>query len=190
MNVDIIELNDDKKYEYILKLLKESHESNIEKGLIYATSNLELSDLISRAKVHDGITYNAFVNDQLAGSVTVSFRTLNYWYHNGSVSTIKLLAVSPKFKGMGIASLLIDECIKVSKIRGINVIVSDTAEENKIMEKIFIKKDFHMTDYCKYPANNFNSVVYVKWLGICPYSNEEIDNKFKERKKSVLEEYN
>lgn len=186
MTAKIIELTDDAQFNNVLEIIKEAHKSNISNGLIYATANLELSELIKRAKIYDGITLLAFLDDMIIGTTTVCFRELNYWYHSGQVATIKLVAVDPNFKGYGVADKLIKECISRAKERNINVIVSDTAEKNIAMKKIFLQNNFVIADFCKYDANNFYSQVYVKWINGCPYDNETININYSRKRQEVI----
>ena len=165
----IKEKDDSVSFEAIQELLTAAHMSNAEKGLIYATANQSVDKL--KAKIgEDGVCFIAMLGDVLAGTVTISFRELNYWYHSGEVAIIKLLGVSPEFKGRHISSKLIEKCIECAEKKGRRVIIADSAEQNVILRNLLHKYGFLTVDYCKYAANNFYTNVYVRWLDGCPHS--------------------
>lgn len=164
----IREKDDSISFEAIQELLGAAHKSNIEKGLVYATANQTPEKLKSKIG-EGGVCFVALVEGALAGTITVSFRKLEYWYHSGDVAIVKLLGVNPEFKGLGIAPRLVSKCIETAQDRGVKVLVSDSAEDNVIVRNILHKQGFLTVDYCKYAANNFYSNVYAKWINGCPY---------------------
>ena len=167
--VVIIEKSPNVSYEEIQKLLHDAHQSNVKNNLIYATANQSVEKL--KEKIGDGVCLVALYDGHLAGTVTMSFRELSYWYFSGEVAIIKLLGVSPEYKGKNISSLLVKECIKIASERKLRIIVSDSAEKNTIIKNLYYKHGFLRVDVCKYAANNFYSAVYAKWI------NEKAPNK-------------
>lgn len=164
--VRILEKPQEVSYEQIQTLLKHAHEANAAKGLLYVTANQSVEELI--AKIGNGTCYVAMVRengeDVLAGTATVCPIRLNYWYYSGDVVLIKLLGVDPKYKGHGISTLLIEQCLAYAREKKVEVVVSDSAEENHILYNLLKKFDFELVDYCKYPQNNFVSAVYAYFL--------------------------
>ncbi|MBR5835356.1 MAG: GNAT family N-acetyltransferase [Bacteroidales bacterium] len=146
----------------IQALLNEAHETNMELGLKYATYNQSIADL--KEKVRNSICLVVFVGDRLAGTGTVQFRSINHWYHNGEIGLLKLLAVSPKYRGLGLASLLTEERIRISEQMQKELVVTDSAETNVAIKNLYLGNGFKVVDCCKYPENNFISLVYAKWL--------------------------
>lgn len=155
-------------FDMIQDLLKKAHESNQAKGLLYSTATLSAEQL--KERIGDGICLVALCDGKLAGTATISFRNLHYWYHNGPVATLKLLGVSPEYKGMHLGSLLLEKRIEIAKEKNINVIVTDSAEQNLIVRNNNFKHGFCKVDYCTYAGNNFYTVVYALWLNGCPHS--------------------
>ena len=164
--VRILEKPREIPYEQIQALLKHAHEANAAKGLKYATASQSVEKLIS--KIGNGTCYVALVQengeDVLAGTVTVCPIRLNYWYYSGDVVLIKLLGVDPKYKGRQISTLLIKQCLAYAREKRVEVVVSDSAEENIILYNLLKKFDFELVDYCKYPQNNFVSAVYAYFM--------------------------
>lgn len=52
----------------------------------------------------------------------------------------------------------------------IEVMVTDSAEENMAIRNLYLQNGFKIVDCCKYPENNFVSVVYAHWFHGCPHS--------------------
>ncbi|MDU1010518.1 MAG: GNAT family N-acetyltransferase [Finegoldia magna] len=186
MEILISKVKNKNQFEEVLEILKKAHEVNKKNGLLYSTAKLDLPELINKATVFEGITFLASVNGKNVGTATVCFRSLNYWYHTGMVATIKLVGVLPEYSGKGIAKNLIQECIREALKNDINVIVSDTAEGNVPMKKTFLSLGFVICDYCKYPGNNFNSDVFVRWLDDFCYDKNIIKKNYLTKKSMIL----
>lgn len=165
----------------IQTILNKAHETNIRQGLVYATYNQSLAKL--REKTKNSICLVAFVDDELAATATVQFRTINHWYHSGEIGLLKLLAVAPEYRGYKLASALTKSILILSAQRQVPVVVSDSAEENAAVKHLYLNEGFKIVDCCKYPANNFVSTVYAKWLTNMPFTVEEIEAKYSERRK-------
>lgn len=165
----------------IQRILNEAHQTNISQGIYYATYNQSLAKL--REKTKNSICLVAFVNDELAATATVQFRTINYWYHSGEIGLLKLLAVTPVYRGYRLASLLTKSILILSAKMQVPVVVSDSAEQNEAVKHLYITEGFKIVDCCKYPENNFVSTVYAKYLTDTPFTDEEIETKYSERRK-------
>ena len=170
-------------YGQIQKLLNISHETNIAKGLHYATYNQPVDKLIEKLK--NSVCFVILKGGHLAATASIQFRNIDYWYHSGPIGLLKLLAVDPIFRGKHFAKLLVEEIISCAKQNKINVVVSDSAEKNKAIHDLYLKCGFKQVDCCKYPSNNFFSTVYAKWLDACPWSNVHIKFKYVLRRLQV-----
>lgn len=153
---DVISLED------IQKLISKAHNDNIKNGLFYATATQTIEKL--RQKIGDGICFIAEENGKLIGTATVCTKKINYWYYNGTIALIKLVAVDPDSKHSKIGTRLIEACVYQAKENGIKVVVTDSAEENVIFGKLASRCGFKAIDYCKYKANNFVSTVYELFI--------------------------
>lgn len=165
----------------IQRILNEAHQTNISQGLIYATYNQSLAKL--REKTKNAICLVAFVNDELAATATVQFRSINHWYHSGKIGLLKLLAVTPSYRGYNLASLLTKTRLCLSSKMQVPVVVTDSAEENIAVRHLYLSEGFKIVDCCKYPENNFISIVYAKWLTTTPFTDSFIKEKFAERRR-------
>lgn len=168
MDLNICPRPIDISFNDIQKLLSEAHKTNREKNLIYATEIQSVETLQGKI-TKDSVCYVALQNQELVGTMTVSFRTLNYWYHTGEVAIIKLVGVLPKLRGKGVASTLLKKCISVAWEKGVKVIVMDSAEKNLSLKALALNHGFNIVDYCVYEGNNFYTTVYALWQSSCPY---------------------
>lgn len=163
-------------------ILNEAHQTNISQGLVYATYNQSIAKL--REKTKNSICLVAFVDDKLAATATVQFRSINHWYHSGEIGLLKLLGVTPTYRGYGLASLLTRSRLALSANKKVLVVVTDSAEQNVAVRHLYLSEGFKIVDCCKYPENSFVSVVYAKWLLTnTPFTDEEIETKYLERRK-------
>ena len=165
----------------IQNVLNKAHETNVSQGLIYATYNQSVSRL--KEKTKNSICLVAFVNDVLAATGTVQFRSINHWYHSGEIGLLKLLGVIPEYRGYKLASLLTKTILFLSENKPVYIVVSDSAENNVAIKNLYLSEGFKIVDCCKYPNNNFVSTVYAKWLTDIPYSQDLIEEKYTERRK-------
>ena len=168
----------------IQSLLNEAHETNVGLGLKYATYNQSIADL--KEKVRNSICLVVFVGDRLAATGTVQFRSINHWYHNGEIGLLKLLAVSPKYRGLGLASLLTEERIRLSEQMQKELVVTDSAEANEAIRNLYLGNGFKIVDCCRYPENNFISLVYAKWLNGSTFDDDMISQAFGKKYEELL----
>ena len=156
-------------YLQIQDLLNKAHQENEKKNLKYATSGQDINTL--KQKLQNAVCLVALTNDnRLIGTASIQFRKIYYWYHNGDIGLLKLLAVDPQYHGNKIADKLVKERIEIAKKHDIQVVVSDSAEQNEIVRHLLLSNGFNIVDSCIYRSNNFYTVVYAKWLNGCPWS--------------------
>ena len=167
----------------IQSLLNAAHEDNYRKGLKYATYNQPVSKL--KEKVHNGVCFVGIKDSQLVATATIQYRNLNYWYHNGFIGLLKLLGISPEYRGLGLGSVLLNVRTEHSAKQNVKVLVSDSAEKNLAVRHLYLKHGFKIVDCCKYANNNFFSTVYAKWLEQCPWNDSEIQEKYTLRRNEV-----
>lgn len=158
-------------YFQIQNLLTKAHQTNIKNNLIYATANQDVIAL--RRKLENSVCYVALnMYNEVIATGSVQFRSIDYWYHKGQIGLIKLLAVDPQYRKLNLLNRIVDKLIHYSQISGINVLVTDSAEQNIAIKHTFLKYGFKTVDSCLYSLNNFYSNVYAKWLDEnCPWGN-------------------
>lgn len=168
----------------IQDLLNLAHETNLAKGLNYATMGQSVDRL--KEKVQNSIVLVALKDSKLVGTATIQFRTINHWYHAGQIGLLKLLAVTPAARGHGISSMLLSSIIELARKNNVPVIVSDSAEGNIAIKRLYVNHNFRIVDCCRYPTNNFVSVVYALWLSKCPWSRLKILYEYHKKRIKLL----
>lgn len=170
-------------WKQLQQLLNKAHETNMQKGMVYATYNQSVDKL--KEKCINSVVLVVWVDGELAGTCTVQFRTINHWYHQGNIGLLKLLAVLPDYRNCRLASLLTKEVLRLSQLKGVEIVVSDSAEQNKAVQRLFLSEGFSIVDCCKYVANNFVSTVYANWLTPrVPFTEEQMQTHYQEKRKS------
>lgn len=188
MAIEIQKLETQFSLEDIQELLQSAHQSNEEKGIIYATAHQNVEKL--REKIGTGICYVAVDTEtgMLVGTATITLKELAYWYYEGPIYLLKLVGVHPSCKGKGIVALLVQKCIDQAGSEHIPVIVSDSAEENTALRALLMKFDFVTVDCVKYKNNSFVSAVYAKWIdGECPWTPQERDTHYQMHRANIVE---
>lgn len=145
-------------YEQIQECLDKAHEVNTKKGLNYATQGQSVEKLVEKLK--DAVTYVALTPDnKVVATASVQFRKINHWYHNGDIGLLKLIGVLPEYSGFKLATLLLFLLRLKVQFKKVEVLVSDSAEANLAIRNLYLHNGFEIVDCCKYPNNNFISVV-------------------------------
>ncbi len=188
MNIEIQKLKNQFTLEEVQNLLQLAHQSNEEKGLVYATAHQTVEKL--RQKIGDGSCYVAVdvENGMLVGTATICPKELSYWYYKGETYLLKLLGIHPSYNGKGIGSMLVNACIEQAKSEKVSIIVSDSAEDNIALRSLLMKFNFVTVDCVKYISNNFVSSVYAKWINDdCPWTDKERNCHYQSHRANITE---
>lgn len=165
--VDVYEKPYFVSWQDLQSLLNDAHQSNLLKGMKYATLGQSVEQL--KEKVTNSKVYVALKGDKLVGTATIQFRSINHWYHNGVVGLLKLTGVIYNMQGEGIGNLLLKVRCNAAKQLGVPLLITDSAEHNETIKHMYLKNGFSIVDCCKYPSNNFVSNVYARWTDECPW---------------------
>ena len=188
MAIIIQKLEDQFTLENVQELLNLAHESNEKNGLIYATAHQTTETL--REKIGSGTCYIAVDTEtcELVGTATICLKKLSYWYYSGQVYLLKLLGIHPSYKGKGIGTLLVQQCIDQARSEGIELIVGDSAEENIALKTLLMKFGFVTVDCVKYKSNSFVSAVYAKWINDdCPWTAAQCSKNYRSHRANIVE---
>lgn len=183
--IRIMQKTDCISYQDIQNCLNRAHSVNKKKDLLYATQNQTVEKL--KEKLKDSVTYVALSPDgAVVATASIQFRKINYWYHCGDIGLLKLVGVLPEYSGRKLALLLLHMIIIETKLHNVDVLVSDSAEENIAIRNLYMNNGFKIVDCCKYTTNNFISVVYAYWFHGCPYTDEILEKHYLEHRKDLL----
>lgn len=170
-------------YEQIQECLNKAHQVNEQKGLVYATAHQSVDTL--KEKLKDAVTYVALnTENQVVATASVQFRQISHWYHKGDIALLKLAGVLPEYSGRNLALLLLLRGFE-TKRRRVEVMVTDSAEGNIAIRKLYLGCGFKVVDCCKYATNSFISTVYAYWFHGCPFSDERLLSEY-QRHREIL----
>ena len=155
-------------YDDIHELLYRAHESNREKGIFMFTSTLNGKELEERIGDR-GKCFVALYGDKLVGTNSYRILTRNRWYRKGELADSILIGVLPEYKNMGISSRLHEAIVEDVRQNGLSVLELDTAEKNKLMREISLRRGFRYVSSFASPNVKHYSVVMVNWLDGCPF---------------------
>ena len=164
-------------WEEIHKLLLKAHQENISQGMIMRTVNMSGEEL--KERVGDGICFVA-VNEEnkLIGTGSVVFKNINTWFKKGKSGKLMLGAVLPEYQGRGVYSKLLSKRIEYTYHNGVDTVLMDTAEHNKKMQDILIKRGFQYVGCFASIHSKHYSVIMAKWFNQCPFSKNYCKCKF------------
>lgn len=175
-------------FDQIHEVLWAANESNRNKGIILKTSELngpELEERIGR----DGKCFVAMKEDRVIGTASMRVRDRDRWYYKGRIAELILVAVIPECQGKGLVTLLMDKVLDTARKRGFSAIETDTAEKNARAIDIYKHRGFQPVDYRRFIGADHFSVVMVKWLNACPYSETKRKWNYAYRRAAVRVKY-
>lgn len=172
----------------IHELLIKAHQKNIEKGMVMKVPQMAPEMLKDRLG-EKGQCFVAFSNNKLVGTTSVRFYQGHSWYNRGQLVAHSMLsAILPKYQGIGITEDL--NRLRDSYIHeiGAKMIHADTPENNLIVRKNAKRNGFVDVGFYA-PKSDHYSVVFVKWLDGCPFSDKYISRKFELSKRLTKIQY-
>ena len=97
--------------------------------------------MMVRQRMEDSEVIVAEIDGKIAGTVTLYPPNGNHGWPTGWAG-VRLLAVHPDFRGRNIGRLLMDECIRRCRERGIKTVGLHTTEEMKIARGMYERMGF------------------------------------------------
>lgn len=167
--VIVIEKPDYVSWNDIQKCVWEAHEVNRSKGIIMGNSKL-LGEEIKRCIGEKGKMFVALVEGKVVGTGAVIKKKVSLWCgkKDDEYAYMCFATVLPQYCGLGIYKKIALLCESLALSWGVDKILGDTHELNDNMLVMVRKNGSKFVDY-KVCKDHFN-VVFVKWLGSCPYS--------------------
>lgn len=167
--IKIVEKPEWVSYEEIHEILYVAHEINRTNGFVMTTSNLTGKQIEERIG-KQGKCWVALDNNKIVGTLSVRMIHRSSWYINGEIPDYILAGVHPMYQGKNINAQLTKKAFEYVQKRGFSLIELDTAENNKHAIEIYKHYGFRLVGYEAITGVDHYSVVMVKWLGNCPYS--------------------
>jgi hypothetical protein len=164
-------------WEQIRECIYKGHESNRKQGVFMINTTKSAEEI--KSHVGDGHCFVALKGKEVVGTFSLRFRHSKRWWAKGTVAYPCLDAILPEYKGSDVYFELDSMRMKCIKDSGVRIIQSNTSEDNTLVRKIVKKKGFKTVMYTKSGKGaDYYSVIMVKWLDGCPYSDKFINFMF------------
>ena len=162
----------------IHELLLSAHKKNIEKGVVMNTTTMSGAEL--KEYIGDqGRCFVALCGDKLVGTTSVKIGFGNRWFDKGKkIAKGTMSAILKQYQGLGLLEEMNELRDKFVEENGVEILESDTAEENVMMRKILAKKGFKEVRFFPASHQNHYSVQFAKWLYGSPFTDRYIKRRF------------
>lgn len=166
-----------------------AHQSNVEKGIIHGTISEPLDKFASRFQNESCLCLVAMDGNKLVGTTSVDIIDVNKWYANEKTAHVFICGVLPNYKGQHIFTRLIDKVYEYADKQKLKLFTLNTAEHNVAMNRFAKQSGFKAVDFVSNKNSNCYSVIYVKWLDKCPFSDQYIRLRYLYKKYRVKIKY-
>ena len=168
-NIEYLEKPDWITWDAVADCLHEAHRANAKNKFVMPGMEMPGDELCSR--IGDGHCFVAIENGRVIGTCTVMYKKLGKlkWWARGIVAYNGFDGIRPEFRGTDVYFNLQDLRMKHILNSGVEVICFNTAEQNKIVQKINLKKGAKYVQFARAKRSAYYSVVMVRWLHGCPY---------------------
>ena len=159
---------------------KKAHEAtNNNKGVHMFVQDMS-GEALRQYMEKDGQCFVALKGDKVVGMCGVKIIKGNKWWSQGKkVAYNTIDAILPEYQGTEVFSELYDLRMAYIVESGVDMIQSNTAEKNTIVRKIAKMKKGKEVQFSATSKNaDYYSVIIVKWLNGCPYSDRFIKFMF------------
>jgi len=164
-------------WEQIRECIYKGHESNRDKGVVMINALMSADDI--KIHVGNGHCFVALKGNEVVGTFSLKFLNLRKWWVRGKVAYPCLDGILPEYKGSDVYFGLNDLRMKCIEESGVRIIQNNTSEHNMLIRKLAKKKGFKAVMYTPSGKGaDYYSVIHVKWLDGCPYSDKFIDFMF------------
>lgn len=158
------------KWDSILECIRESHKVNDKKGFHMTNQELTVDEL--QKKLRNAHCFIALDGDRVVGTGSTIIRDGNRWWSKGKKVAYNCLdAVLEEYQGTDVYFGLRDIRSQLIKEAKVDIIQFNTAEQNKVVQKIALKRG---AKYVMFSATgkgaDYYSVIMARWINGCPYS--------------------
>ena len=165
-------------WESVKDCLVSAHEYNRKRGFNMYHSTLSAQKLADYLK--DGYCFVALNGDKVVATCSLKVLTSQNWWAKGKrIAYTCLDGTAAKYKGTEAYFGLRELRNNHIKELGLRIMQFDTHEENLLVQKLNLKRKFKYVRYCAFPMTDYYSVVMVKWLDGCPYSERYINFRYR-----------
>ena len=164
-------------WESIHDCIKRANETNLNNDVSLFSSTLSVSELKDYLK--DSYVFVAVLNDNIIGMNSLKIINSHLWWAKGDVGFECLTAIDPTYRNTGAYFGLRKVRTNFARSLGVKIMQFSTNIDNKNVQTINAKLGFKQVRYYASSKTWYYSVIMVRWLDGCPYSNRYCDFRFK-----------
>ena len=156
-------------WDEIAEVIHAAHAKNIQNGVVMRYAQLPGDEIRKRIEGR-GTMVVALDGKRVVGTGAVHTVMLHnqWWYGTGEVAYYCFASVLPEYEGQGIYKQISIYREKIVRKMGLSRIMYDTNADNIHQQEIAKRAGYKFVKY-KYEYGHM-SVVAIKWLDGCPYS--------------------
>jgi len=163
----------------VLECIRKSHKVNDKRGFHMLNQEMTVDEL--QKKLQGGLCFVALEGDKVVGTGSTIIKKGNRWWSRGRRVAYNCLdAILPEYQGTDVYFGLREIRSQYLKKAGVDIIQFNTAEHNKVVQKIALRRG---AKYVMYSATgkgaNYYSVIMANWLNGCPFSDSYCNFMFK-----------
>ena len=182
-NIQVIEKPDWVSWEDVREVIWLSHSRNREEGMNMLFPSLSGEEIRKRVEERKGKMFVALDGKEVVGTGALTVKRVDLWCGRGEYAYLCFAAVLPEYNGQGLYKALCALREEESRRMGLDRMMFDSHENNKVLFGINKKNGFYPVSYKNY--GDHNNVIMVKWLAGSPYSYSRCKYEFFRRKVSV-----
>lgn len=161
----------------IKNCMVKAHEPLRKKGVMMQNQTMTIEDFEKEYK--DAFCFVALKEKEVVGMCSYKIVKVNMWWHKGDIIYPFGDAVIPEYRGTDVYIELMRARLEHIKKSGIGILFFNTEENNKLVQKLNMKKGAKRLKLYASSKTWYYSVVMAKWLNGCPYSDKYCDFRYK-----------
>ena len=143
-----------------------AHLRNRKKGLNMSCQDMTGEQLEKYLK--NAYCFVALDGEKVVGTESFMIRTINF-FGKKRLCYFCNSAILPEYQGTDVYFKLIEIKNKERDKHDVDIMYFDTAEDNKLVQKLNKKKGFKHILYRSFASTNYYSVYMAKWTKKCPF---------------------
>lgn len=165
-------------WEAVKECLLRAHEPNRAKGIVMHNQYMRPDEFEGHLK--DAHCFVALKGEEVVGFMAFKILKCKKWWAKGQNVIYNCMdAIIPEYQGSDVYLELRRFREQHIKETGLRIIQSTTAENNTMVLKISAKRGGKNVRLIASSDTDYYSVVMVRWLDGCPFSDRYIDLRFK-----------
>ena len=166
------------KGDAIKECLIKAHEPNRAKGIVMQNQFMSAEEFDVYLK--NAYCFVALKDNRVIGTMVFKILKCNKWWAKGQDVIYNCMdAICPEYQGTDVYLELRSLREKYIKKTGLRIIQSLTAENNYLIQKISAKMGGKLVRFVASSETDYYSVVMVRWLDGCPFSDRYCNFRYK-----------